>query len=202
MIRSRLPAFFTCLALFAMSGPARAIELVHFVEAKDYERVMGDVSGLHMADDGTVYLTSTEQGTLLKVIDGKIEAHKLAPSVFSDTDLGGVEQMADGRLVVINEDGGQVAIVDKKLQPQRLFAKSGGDPGELDSPGPVVSSVNQLIFVGDVKNRRVSIYNQQGLFLYTIGQQDTDEDLQGLTHLDIDAEENVYVLENSGRLSI
>ena len=197
-----LKAILTCLALLPAFGPAQAIDLLQAVEAKDYQRVMGEVSGLEMADDGTVYVTSSEQATLLRVNDGNIEATSLYPSVFMDTDLGGVAQMADGRLVVVNQGDGQVAILDSGLQPRAQFSRSGDDPGELDEPGPVVSSVNGNIFVGDTRNRRVSIFNQQGLFLYTVGQDGGDAELLGLAHLDIDAEENLYILENSERLSI
>ncbi len=46
------------------------------------------------------------------------------------------------------------------------------------------------------------MFNRQGLFLYTIGRQGTRDDLQKLSHVSIDAEENVYVLEGTGRISI
>ncbi len=200
--QSRFSVFVFCLTLISVIGRVDAVEIIHFIEARDHASVMGDASGVKMADDGVVYVTSTELGTLLKITDGKIEANQLSPSVFEDTDLGGVGMLPDGRLVVVNEDSGQVAILDSSLQSKNLFSQSGSDAGELDSPGPVVASINNTIFVGDAKNRQVSVFNQQGLFLYTIGQQGSDDDLRGLTHVSIDAEENVYVLEGPDRISI
>ena len=109
---------------------------------------------------------------------------------------------ADGRLAVVNEDSGQVAILDPGLQLLNRFSQSGSDAGELDDPGPIAVSVNEKIYVGDVKNRQISVFNHQGLFLYTIGRNGNSDDLQQPSHVSIDAEENVYVLEGPSRLSI
>ena len=126
---------------------------------------MGDVNGLKISNDGTVFVSSAENGTLLKITDGKIEANSLTPSVFKDEDLGGIDQLDNGQLVLVNEDSGQVAIVDSDLKLITRFSQSGSDAGELKAPGPGAVSSNNKIFVGDVKNKRVSVFNQQGLFL-------------------------------------
>ena len=157
--------FVFCLLLIATVSRVDAVEIIHFVESKDYARVMGDATGLKMADDGTVYVTSAEKGTLLKIVDGEVEASSLTPKVFKDNDLGGIDVLPNGQLVVVNEDSGQVAVINSELELIERFAQSGGDAGELNSPGPVAVSINQKIYVGDVKNKRVSVFNQQGLFL-------------------------------------
>lgn len=65
--------------LSVMTGQAQAFELLHFVEAKDQPRAIEKASGLKLTDDGTVYVTSQEKGTILKIVDGKIEAKSLIP---------------------------------------------------------------------------------------------------------------------------
>ena len=66
-------------------------KLLHFIEAKDHARIMANATGIKITDDGVVYVTSESKGTLLKIVDGEIEATSLIPDVFKDSDLGGVE---------------------------------------------------------------------------------------------------------------
>ena len=133
--------FAYCLLLIATVSRVDAVEIIHFVESKDYARVMGYATGLKMADDGTVYVTSAEKGTLLKIVDGEVEASRLTPKVFKDNDLGGIDVLPNGQLVVVNEDSGQVAVINSELGLIERFAQSGGDAGELNSPGPVAVSI-------------------------------------------------------------
>jgi tetratricopeptide (TPR) repeat protein len=184
-------------------GRVDALEILHFIEAKDHARVMQDASGLKLTDDGVIYVTSTEKGTLLKITDGNIEVHSLSPSPFKDADLGGIDVSANGQLVIVTEDDGQVGILDPDLKLENLFSQSGSGAGELNGPGPVAVSVNNNIYVGDVKNKQVSVFNHQGLFLHSFGKHGSSSvDLRKPTHVSIDAEENVYVLEGPDRISI
>ena len=204
-MKARIPNPGLLLALFLAGawGQAQALDLLHFIEAKDYARVMQDASGLKITDDGVVYVASQERGTLLKIVDGNIEASSLSPEVFKSADLGGVDVTADGRLVVVNEGTGQIAVLDENLQPSSLFSESGSGAGELDDPRAVAVSVNNNIYVGDKKNKQISVFNHQGLFLLSFGKHGSGgKDLRAPTHVSIDAEENVYVLEGEDRLSI
>ena len=191
------------LFLTAIIGQAQALEILHFIEAKDYSPIMEEARGLKITDDGVVYVTSEERGTLLKIVDGNIEASSLYPSVFRNSSLGGIDLMPDGNLVVVNEGSGQVGILDTNLALRALFSQSGRSPGELNDPGPVAASFNRKIYVGDVNNKRISVFNNQGLYLNSIGKNgDSDTDLLRPTHISVDAEENIYVLEGPTRISI
>ena len=193
-----------CAVLLSiLVGQAQAFEILHFIEAKDQSRVLKKASGLKLTDDGIVYVTSQENGTILEIADGKIEAHGLVPSAFWDSDLGGIGVLPDGNLVVVNEDSGQVAILDPGLRLITRFSQSGSSPGELRAPGPIAVSINNNIYVGDVKNRQISVFNDQGLYLHSFGKHDSSVGkLLKPTHVSIDALENVYVLEDSDRISI
>jgi len=189
--------------LATMAGQAQGLEILHFIDARDHARVLKDASGLKLTDDGVIYVTSQEKATILKIVDGNIEASSLIPSVFKDSDLGGTEVLPNGNLVVINEGSGRVAILAPDLKPITRFSQSGSNPGELKDPKPVATSINNNIYVGDVKNRRISVFNPQGLYLHSFGRHgSSDDDLLKPTHVSIDAEENVYVLEGPDRLSI
>ena len=198
--KSRIFVF--CLLLIAVASRVDAVEIIHFIDSKDYARVMKDATGLKIADDGTVYVTSAEKGTLLTIVDGEVEATSLKPKVFKDSDLGGIDVLPTGQLVVVNEDSGEVVVLNPGLELVERIAQSGSGAGELSNPGPVAVSINKKIYVGDVGNRRVSVFNLQGLFLYTIGRGGASGDLKKPGHVSIDAEENVYVLEGAERISI
>ncbi len=189
--------------LLVLAGQAQALEILHFIEARDQLRVMENASGLKLTDDGTVYVASQEQGAILKIVDGKIESSSLVPSVFKDPDLGGIEVFADGKFAVVNEGSDQVAVLDSDMGLITRFSRSGSNPGELRAPKPIAVSTNRNIYVGDVKNRQISVFNDQGLYLYSFGKHVSSKSaLLKPTHVSIDAEENVYVLEGSDRLSI
>ena len=191
------------MQLAGLAEGVQGQDILHFIEAPEYAEVLEDARGLKLTDDGTVYVTSEQRGQLLKIVDGKIEQHSLVPSAFDDEDLGGIDVLPDGRLVIVNEGSGKVGVLNSGLEPEILFSSSGGSVGELDDPLAVAVSVNGNIFVGDVKNRQVSVFNHQGLFLDSFGRQDSEhDDLLAPTHVGIDAEERVYVLEGQSRISI
>lgn len=192
----------TGLLLLLLCMRAQAVEILQLIDSAEHAEILQEATGLKITDAGIVYVSSAENGSLLRIAGDRIDNISLVPAVFEDEDLGGVDVFGDGRVVVVNEDSGQVAILDPELQLLNRFSRSGDDPGELDDPGPVVVSVNENIYVGDVKNRQISVFNHQGLFLYTIGRAGNADDLQRPSHVSIDAEENVYVLEGPARLSI
>ena len=200
---SKGPGLILAVFLAGLAGQVNALEILHFIEGKDHARVMKDATGLKITDAGVVYVTSEEKGTLLKIVDGKIEAISLSPSVFKDSDLGGIDVLANGNLVVVNEGSGQVGIIDPDFKLINLFSQSGGSPGELYDPKPVAVSINNNIYVGNVDSKQISVFNHQGLFLYNFGKRGSGgKDLLKPTHVSIDAEENVYVLEGIARLSV
>lgn len=83
------------------------------------------------------------------------------------------------------------------------FSRSGSSPGELKAPKPIAVSINKNIYVGDAKNRQISVFNDQGLYLHSFGKHDSNVGkLLKPTHVSIDSQENVYVLEGPDRLSI
>ncbi len=195
--------FLFVVAISGLSVSSQALEIQHFVEGKEHADYFADATGLKIANDGTVYVTSEEDGSLLKIVDGKIEVFKLTPDVFSDSDLGGIDILADGRLVIANQDSGKLAIVDSQYQLKVRFSQSGDDPGELDKPIPVAVSVNNNIYVGDAGSKQISVFNDQGLFMHSFGRHDSgNKDLLKPTHISIDADENIYVLEGPSRFSV
>ena len=183
--------------------PALALEIQHFIEGKEHADIIADATGLKITDDGVIYVTSEEKASLLKIVDGKIAVFNLQPDVFSDSDLGGIDLLANGNLVVVNQGSSKVAVIDPQRRLKLRFSQSGGDPGELDKPKSVVVSINNNIYVGDLGSRQISVFNDQGLFLHSFGRHGSGgKDIQKPTHISLDADENIYILEGPGRFSI
>ena len=149
---------------------------------------MSDASGIEITDDGVVYVASQSKGTLLKITDAEIEAVSLIPDAFKDSDLGGVGATADGNLVVTNI--GSCRCTGPDLALITRFSQDGNDPGELDKRTDVVVSINNNVYVADSKNKRISVFNQQGLYLHSFGWH-SSWNLKKPSHISIDAEENV-----------
>ena len=191
------------LILSVFSTSVTALEILHFIEGGKHAEVIAEATGLKITDDGVVYVTSGEKASLLKIVDGKIAAFSLQPDIFTDSDLGGIDSLANGDLVVVNQGSSKVAIIDEQRRLKIRFSQSGGDPGELDKPASVVASINNNIYIGDRGAKQISVFNQQGLFLYSFGHHGGGgKDIQSPLQISLDADENIYILEGNSRFSI
>nr|MDJ0834622.1 tetratricopeptide repeat protein [Gammaproteobacteria bacterium] len=189
------------LSLLGLPAGLQAQKLSQTLQDKAVAKYINKAAGLEITDDGQVLVTSRREGSLLVQDGDQFKIVKLLPKIFADNDVTGIEQMADGRLVLVNDGDSEVALVDASLeQLLQKFAKSGDDAGELKKPQAVAGSINNRIYVADRDNNRISVFNDQGLFLQQIGQHDRDaRDLLKPTHLALDASEQLYVLEAGDR---
>ncbi len=192
--------------LFVFSGNLFALQLTQFIQDKDSADFLEDAQGLLMTSDGKLLVTSTRKGSLLTLQGDKFNYTKLNPDIFKESDLAGIDQMADGSLVIANSDSSKIAITNETATTlSRRFSKSGGDAGEIKGVRELAVSVNNKIYVVERSNNRISVFNDQGLFFYHIGNQGSSSTrLSNPTHIALDADENVYVLEagDKNRVSI
>jgi tetratricopeptide (TPR) repeat protein len=186
------------VVLAGFASEARALEILHLYQASEYARALGQANGLKITADGVVYVSSEANGSLLKFDGDKVDTVSLSPSIFEDKGLAGIDTLADGRLVVLNEASSKIAILGPQFNPDRIFSRSGRGPGEIGYPRAVAASANNSIYVGDFRGRQISVFNHQGLYLRSFG----DDDLGAPTQVGIDAEENIYVLDESSQISI
>ena len=195
----------SALLLAACLG-AQAQKLEVVIQDKTLEDQIEEAGGLAVTRDGIVLVTSQDGGLLLRQDGEGFKSHSMTPEIFQDGDITGVAEMADGRLVFSNEGSSNITITDAAASKLvRSFSKSGGDAGELDDPKSIAASINRRIYVVERGNNRVSVFSDEGLFLQHMGAHDRDNrDLEKPTHMALDAEENVYVLEagNKNRISV
>ncbi len=192
-----------CLSIlycfFLPTLQAQTLELV--IQDEKNSGFLAKASGLKIMDSGRVLVTSSRDGTLLVQEKDAFRAIPLSPGIFKKKNLAGIDQLPDGSLVFANPDSGQLAITNESAdRALRLFSQSGDDAGQLDEPAAVAVSVNQYIYIADRDNNRISVFNDQGLFLQHFGFHDLDNsDLYKPTHLALDAQGNIYVLEAGQR---
>lgn len=197
-MQTRFYSWLLLVVLACFASGARALEILHLYQSPEYAQALRQANGLKITDDGSVYVSTQDKGRLLKFDGDRIESVGLSPSIFEETGLAGIDTLADGRLVVVNEDSSKLAILGSRLNLDRLFSRSGRGPGELGYPRAVAISGNNNIYVGDVRGRRISVFNYQGLYFRSFG----SDGLLPPTHVSLDAEENIYVLEGPSRISI
>lgn len=194
-----LVSFAVLFPSFFMAVEAQTLELV--LQDKNSTAFLAKAGGLKITNDGKVMVTSTKSATLLLQDKEGFKSISLSPAIFKGKKLSGIDQMPDGSLVIANQGKGRIAITRLPLDKAKIiFAKSGDDAGELNDPQDLVVSINRKIYVADRDNNRVSVFNDQGLFLQHFGFHDQGaSDLSKPTHIALDADEHVYVLEAKER---
>ena len=175
---------------------AHAQEITQLIQLPTLEQELDDATGIKMLDSGKIMVTSSHNGSLVILEGDQINKIKLGAGVFDDSEPTGIDRLPNGNMVIVSEGNHNIAIVKSKdYSLINKFSKSGDDAGELDKPRSVAVSVNHKIYVAEQDNKRVSVFNDQGLFLYFIGNHDVGSDLNKPAQIALDAEENVYVLE-------
>ena len=191
----------SALLVSATFGEADAQTLDQILQDEQSASYIAKAGGLKLLNDGRAVITTAQSATVLIQEEQGFKSLPLTPRMFKGKKLSGIDQLPDGSLVVANQSDDRLAITQQDLGKSRLlFSKSGGDAGELNDPLGLAVSVNQKIYVADRDNNRISVFNSQGLFLQHFGfHGEDDSDLSKPTHIALDAEENIYVLEAKKR---
>lgn len=186
----------TLLSIMTMHTANSAI-LLDTVQNKKYEDILEEAQSIRITDEGTIYVTSEEGAVFLTIEGQSISKTSLSPSIFEDTDLAGLSILDNGNYVVVNNDSGKVGVISPDFKLIKRFSDSGSDPGNLDRPNGVATSINNRIYIADTDNHRISVFNDQGVFLFSFGDSMGEKaNLNYPTHIALDAKENVYVLES------
>lgn len=82
---------------------------------------------------------------------------------------------------------------------QRIFGESGQGTGQLLFPNSAVSDAQGQIFVTDGNNGRISVWNDQGGFLFSFGQGNGDGALSLPRGAAIDARDRLHVVDAVGQ---
>ena len=82
--------------------------------------------------------------------------------------------------------------------PNRMFANSGGGPGELRFPNVAMADSQGRIFISDGNNGRISVWDSQGTFLFNFGVGTGEGFVRLPRGLHIDDHDTLYVVDTVG----
>lgn len=187
------------LVFFSISAQALTTTQTESLEA--YDSSLRKAYGMWANNEDRIYITEADEGRILNWYQGQVEV--LKPEAVDD-DLGSLSPAVGGGFVLVNSGDSQIVLLSASMQPEYGFSGSGSAEGSLNEPLSAVMSANQRIYVADTDNHRISVFNAQGLFLYSFGTNDDNgQSLNKPTHIFVDAQERVYVLEQAAnRVSI
>jgi len=118
--------------------------------------------------------------------------------------LGGLGYTRNGLLTVTASGDNRIVVLNKKRTTQ---FKVGGSSGaaKLSSPAAFVYSDNDRFYIADKGRDRIAVFGRDGIFLFAFGGNGKDgQRLSSPTHVGVDAEEKIYVLDRTdgGRVSV
>ena len=164
------------------------------------------IAGMFMDAGGTLYLTDSRAGRLIKLDASSDTSIVLGgkDAIFKSTRLGGVTGVDSSLIAVVNTVEGTVAVIDASGKLQYSFAEAGSTPGRLSTPTGIAYSSRGRFYVADGGNNRISVYSRDGIFLFNFGSNDPAGKLSRPSHIAVDSDENIYVLDSApnGRISV
>lgn len=164
------------------------------------------IAGMFMDASGALYLTDSRAGRLIKLDASSDTSIVLGgkDAIFKSTRLGGLTGVDSSLIAVVNTGDGTVAVIDASGKLQYSFAEAGSTPGRLSTPTGIAYSSRGRFYVADGGNNRISVYSRDGIFLFSFGGNDATGKLSRPSHVAVDTDENVYVLDNTpnGRVSV
>ena len=205
-------AFLCCVALLAAGalGTTTSHAVIKFsraiaADASDKAK-FSRIAGMFMDASGTLYLTDSRAGRLIKLDASSDTSIVLGgkDAIFKSTRLGGVTGVDSSLIAVVNTADGTVAVIDASGKLQYSFAEAGSTPGRLSTPTGIAYSSRGRFYVADGGNNRISVYSRDGIFLFSFGSHDPAGKLSRPSHIAVDSDENIYVLDSApnGRISV
>jgi tetratricopeptide (TPR) repeat protein/DNA-binding beta-propeller fold protein YncE len=165
-----------------------------------------EIAGMFMDAGGTLFLTDSRAGRLIKLDASSDTSIVLGgkDATFRSTRLGGLTGVDSSLIAVVNTVDATVAVIDASGRLQYSFAEAGSTPGRLSAPTDIAYSSRGRFYVADGGNNRISVYSRDGVFLFSFGSNDPAVKLNRPTHIAVDTDENVYVLDSApnGRVSV
>lgn len=210
LFRCRSVAFSALLWLLAVAlHPPVVMAEVEFIRSIDdggKVKYFREISGLALEKGDTVIIADGGTGRLVSFTRTRTKSFLLSRkhNLIKSKSLGGLVTTVKGILVVVASGDNQILVLDKKRVVKLTIGDSGG-AGKLNSPAAIAYSDNERFYVADKGRDRVAVFGRDGVFLYAFGDRGTDSQrLSRPTHIGVDAEERIYVLDRAdgGRLSV
>ena len=192
------------IALFALYTPAHAAPtIVDSISQGQLQGITASKISSISVNNGTLWITD-ESNLIHQWKRGEL------PTLFQkgteDQSFSNVLVTPDNKFVLTDTRNSQFLISNKTNWD--IFASEGDQEGELKKPTAAAWSRLGIIYIADTANDRISAFTEEGLFLFTFGDEagpeNDDQNLDQIIHIATDRLGRVYVLDesNSGRITI
>lgn len=100
--------------------------------------------------------------------------------------------------------GGEIQVLTEDGQFLKKFGSKGTGQGQLDFPSGIAIDSNDVVYVSEYRNHRVSLFTTEGVFLKSFGSEGTGEgQLSNPVGIAVDEDGYIYVSDyNNGRIVI
>jgi len=185
------------------------VHLEQAIRSDGKDPLIDNISAMAVMPDGRLTTVDAGLKALVKFRDGKGNKLPLTGNgrAFSSGTPTGLALLDDGRLLVANKNQGIFALLKADAKPTAVLAQEGRDAGELGDPSAVAWTGNRRVYIAEQGNNRVSVFGEDGVFLYQLGQQGLGEKqrLRQPFAINVDRRGRVFVLDDEqgrGRVSI
>ncbi len=210
LFRCRSVPFSVLILLFVVVlHPAVAMAEIAFIRSVDdggKAKYFRKISGLALNKGDSVIIADGGTGRLVTFTGTRPKALSISgkDKPLKNKSLGGLAMTVKGMLLLVASGDNRIVVLDKKRAVKLIIGGSGG-AGELSSPAAIAYSDNERFYVADKGHNRVAVFGRDGVFLYAFGDRGKDSQrLSRPTHIGVDIEEQIYVLERAdgGRVSV
>lgn len=101
----------------------------------------------------------------------------------------------DGTIYVTDTDHNRIQVFTPAGEFKYQFGKQGNKEGELDYPAGIVVDSKENVYVAEVLNQRISVFDSQGKFLRFLTSREQNPVVRSPTAIAIDSEDRIYVID-------
>lgn len=192
---------FLIIAVFATNQAAAAdVELLHSIQPGQI--TPAKIVGIEFDSKGVLYALDGEQARLSRIVEDTPEtvidgislqqqgkAKKQAFSAFALID--------DATVAIADSSTAHIALLGLDGTVQANFGEKGKKAGMLKKPHDLAFSINRRAYIADTANHEIAVYSPTGVFLYGLGQGESDpqQRLKQPEFIAIDRQERAYALQ-------
>lgn len=186
---------------FSVSAQLDNVELLD-----SYPSAFGEIGGMGFGADGKLYGLDRKNGSLLSYSGGAVAtvAKNIGAGMSKSPRLSGFAWLDPSSYAVTDLASAAVAIINHNGKIESGFGEKGNKAGMLKEPLALAYSVNNRLYAVDGASAQVSVFNRNGVFLYSLGQAELDPKsrLKQPSQVGVDYLERVYVLEPGSNAAI
>ncbi|MBN1379391.1 MAG: tetratricopeptide repeat protein [Gammaproteobacteria bacterium] len=180
---------------------AADVELLHSVQGNLLtDSPVEQTTAIQFDHNNALYALNGVSGELFRVQEGNVE-RVLSVVTAGEKKRGkltGFSLLNDNSVMVV--DAANSSVLHLALATGELltsYGEKGKKAGMLIAPQDLAYSINKRIYIADAGNNEISVYSPSGIFLYALGQAETDPTLRlkKPTNVSVDRMERVYVLQ-------